>query len=149
MQINLQFSEREYLRGKASEIRFSEQKTKIFPSEIISVLSQYVKERCFDHSAHRVVRKRLCGHHSVHRVVVPTTFLRVLGLPSGRANDFFALLGAPSGRANDFFAVLGAPSGPFPVLALLNSLLLRTCCQVHYQCIRPKLNYLRWSQSCR
>ena len=30
MQINLQFSEREYLRGKASEIRFSEQKTK-FP----------------------------------------------------------------------------------------------------------------------
>ena len=28
MQINLQFSEREYLRGKASEIRLSEQKTK-------------------------------------------------------------------------------------------------------------------------
>ena len=72
----------------------------------------------FDHSVHRVVRKRLCGHHSVHRVVVPTTFLRVLGLPSGRAGDFFAVLGAPSGRAGDFFAVLGAPSGPFPLLAL-------------------------------
>jgi len=28
MQINLQFSEREYLRGEASEIRLSEQKTK-------------------------------------------------------------------------------------------------------------------------
>lgn len=36
MQINLQFSEREYLRGKASEIRFSEQKTK-FPLRKISV----------------------------------------------------------------------------------------------------------------
>ena len=35
---------------------------------------------------------------------MPTTFLRVLGLPSGRANDFFA--------------VLGAPSGPFPVAGL-------------------------------
>jgi len=33
MQINLQFSEREYLRGGASEIRFSEQKTK-FPLRI-------------------------------------------------------------------------------------------------------------------
>jgi len=32
MQINLQFSEREYLRGEASEIRLSEQKTKIFLS---------------------------------------------------------------------------------------------------------------------
>ena len=32
MQINLQFSEREYLRGGASEIRFSEQKTKVFLS---------------------------------------------------------------------------------------------------------------------
>ncbi len=32
MQINLQFSEREYLRGKASEIRFSEQKTKFYLS---------------------------------------------------------------------------------------------------------------------
>ena len=65
MQINLQFSEREYLRGKASEIRFSEQKTKFSPQNFISalpafcsppstgrgrgrvfisVLSQYVKE---------------------------------------------------------------------------------------------------------
>ena len=34
MQINLQFSEREYLRGKASEIRFSEQKTKFSPQKI-------------------------------------------------------------------------------------------------------------------
>ena len=33
MQINLQFSEREYLRGKASEIRFSEQKTKFSPQK--------------------------------------------------------------------------------------------------------------------
>ena len=74
----------------------------------------------------------------------------VLGLPSGRANDFFALLGAPSGRANDFFAVLGAPSGLFPLLALLNSLLLRTCCQVfQVMCTQSKIYHRRWSQSYR
>ena len=76
MQINLQFSEREYLRGKASEIN-------IF-REIVAECPQIFNFRFVS--------------------VCQRTLFRPLGAPSSQKTTLWPSLGAPSGRANDFFA---------------------------------------------